>query len=235
MTATKTKPDSASEFTEAHRELDGARKTRARRGEAYRGYQQKLAQTQAELGHLARTDPDQFGEDGQPKPKSRAAELKQQLDEAGSSSWADVLAGDDERIRAAEVNVHRLTAKHAEELATAEFRAGEDDLAEGDALVEGLLRVLSRLAARRARQIANTVSCNGDIDGRHVLTDDRVDGLMRLLEQYSDFKPPRVTTLSPLVGDEPRVVKGRNGGWIGAHHGSNNYCDEQPEKLEPRR
>ena len=161
-------------------------------------------ETQAELGHLARTDPAQFGEDGQPKAKSRAAELKQQLDEAGSSNWADMLAGDDQRVKAAQANVHRLTAENAEELATAEFRAGEDDLTEGDALVEGLLGVLSRLEARRARQIAITTSRNGDIDGRHVVTDDRVDELIRLLEEYPVFKPPRIPTLSPLVGEQPR-------------------------------
>ena len=54
---TVTQTDAASELAGAHQELDEARRTRARRGEAYRAFQAGQERAKAELGQLAQSDP----------------------------------------------------------------------------------------------------------------------------------------------------------------------------------
>jgi hypothetical protein len=153
----------------------------------------------------------------------------------GTSKWPEILEGADQRIRQAEGELRRLTAASAIELARDEFRAGEDDLAEVDVLAERMLQALARIDAHRLRLMEIAQSCGGRIDGRDVTTDGRLDQLRDLLAQHPDFSPPRARTLTPLRGENPTVWRGRDGGWVGAGHGSDSFHDEQPERLEPRR
>jgi hypothetical protein len=237
-TATATKASKATdgldERREAQERLDEARQERARLGEESRAYATELARADAALRHLARTSRDQV-DGGQPKPGSEAAKLKAKLDQAEESKWPDILAGADQRIAELEDEVRRLTDRYAVELATPEFRTGEEELTKLDELADQLLAILSSLEARSHRLINIAASCQGRIDGRDVYTDDRLAQLRDLLIERASFRPPRIPILTPFTDEQPRVVRGKSGGWIDSMHGSDNNADEQPPKLKPRR
>jgi hypothetical protein len=228
-TATATDPLAA-----ARERLDAARQERAELGVEARAWETEIANAAAELDHLANTDREQFGPDGQPRPKTRAAELRRKIEDSRSTLWPDVLRGSDRRVIDADANLKRVTAANAVELALGEFRAGEAELEELDAYAEAMLEVIARVTGRSRRLIEIAAACSG-IDGRSVVSDDRIERLGKLLSEHETFTPPRIAYLTPFVGENPRVVRGRQDGWIGAEHGSDNFHDEQPARIEPRR
>jgi hypothetical protein len=98
-----------------------------------------------------------------------------------------------------------------------------------------MLALLSSLAGRGTRLMRVAAFSDGRITGQDVALDQRLEQLRSLLAQHPEFQAPRSRTLTPLVTETPQVVRGRNGGWINASHGSNNYAHDQPPKLEPQR
>ena len=62
----------------------------------------------------------------------------------------------------------------------------------------------------------------------------RLDELRRLLEQVPTFTAPRSQTLTPFPGEQPVLVRGKDGGWIRYAHAAS-AADEQPPRVEPKR
>jgi hypothetical protein len=197
--------------------------------------QPRWAKAEAELRSLAPTEREQFDGSGQPRPKTRAAKLKAKIDEAQSSKWPEILAGADERIDRAEDRERQLTDNNAIELAQRDYRAGEDDLAAGAELAEQLLEILQRVRGRMGSLTHTVASCRGRIDGRDIEVDPAIGELIERLRKYPDLAPPRSRTLTPLATENPAIVRGNSGGWISTAHGSDNFAEEQPERVEPRR
>lgn len=165
---------------------------------------------------------------------SKAAALRREIERAGSSRWPDILRGSDERVAALETQVRQLVDQHSIELATREFRAAEAVLAELDEPAEKILELIGKLKGHEAQLIQICASTRGRrLDGRDVFWDANLDALRGLLEHHANLKPPRSVHLSPLVGEEPRLRRTPDGGWI--EHWGNQPLGEQPEKLEPRR
>ena len=188
----------------------------------------------AALRELAATTPLQFDDGGAPVKGSKAAALRREIDRAASSRWPDILRGSDERIAALETKVGQLVDQHSIELATREFRAAEAVLDELDEPAERILELIGRLKGHEAQLIRICSMTRGQrLDGRDVYWDANLDALRGLLEHHAGLKPPRSVHLSPLVGEEPRLRRAPDGGWI--EHWGNQALGEQPEKLEPRR
>ena len=97
-------------------------------------------------------------------------------------------------------------------------------IAELDAVIDGV------------PQINQVVSCcEGRIDGRSTVIDPRLAALRDALLPHATFTPARNVILTPLVGEEPPVVRARAGGWIGQNVSRHNAADDQPEQVEPKR
>ena len=159
--------------------------------------------------------------------------MRSKLDKAQSNRWPDLLAGADQRISEIEDEMRTLTNRHAVELATAEFRGGEDDLLELDAWAEQGLAILGRLWARRDRLIGIAAATRG-LDGRDVWSDQGLDELTKALNAHGDRRPPRIPTLTPLVDEQPLKVYRVRGDWGRTTH-NDQIAEDQPAKLEPVR
>jgi hypothetical protein len=231
----KKQPGPLDDLRAAEEQVQVAREERRRLGDEATAFFNELARVEAELRGIAETDPEQFGPDGQPKPKSKAAGLRKQLEEGASNRWPQILTGADGRISALEQEVQQGVEDNAVELARREYQGGEKDLADLSALAEQMLPILSRLEERRGHLVDVTSACRGQIDGQDVGADQRLVELRRLLEAHPEFTPPRIPALTPLVGEEePRKVRAANGEWTHAAWDHEPH-PEQPEKVEAAR
>jgi hypothetical protein len=149
-------------------------------GEA-RAWSDGVRQAEAELDHLARTEREQFDEGGQPRAKSRAAQLRKQIAEAREARWPEIIAGADQRLDEAERALRRLTSEHAVELARREYERGLQARQRLFALLRGeeVRDAIAELRAAEQELLAITSAVDGPINGQHVY----VDPLLQDFEQ----------------------------------------------------
>ncbi len=116
-TTTKT-TDPAAELAPIEEQLEVAREERSRLGQEARAWADGVQALEAELDGIARNDPAQFGPDGQPKAKGRAAELRAEITkQTTGQKWPDILGGADQRIRSLEQELSRAMEANADALA----------------------------------------------------------------------------------------------------------------------
>jgi len=201
-----------------------------------REHQAQLSALDRALSEIAHDDPTQFNASAEPKPNSEAAKINAELAKIRTtgSRWPALIAGAETKLRDAERAASQHRAEHAIELATVEYRGGEDDLAELDELAEQQLAVLARIRTREARLIALTTATPGRIDGRDVKADPRLASLTNLLADHRSFYPPRSRSLTPLTGEIPPALRSVDGGFIGGGNVPEDY-GEQPPAIEARR
>jgi hypothetical protein len=216
-------------------QLQTAREERSRLGQEARVFADKLAGLQAEFSGIARRDATQFGPDGQPKAKSRAAELKTEITKAsGGHQWAALIEGADARIRELEHELTRALAANAEALARAEYegagQAAVEKLRQGAALIlEGCDEYTA--SADRQGRIANSVA---GLDGQDIVADPVVDEARRAVHGLGGAQPPRSKSLTPLVDDQPRKLRMVAGGYADGYSlRDEDVAEDQPERVEP--
>jgi len=231
--STKTKP--AAKLAELEAAAHKARQERDRVRRDAQSHGEKLRALDAELGYLARSDASQFDGDGQPVAKSRAAEIRSQIDSASTARWGDLLDGAEQTVRRAEGAVAEHRAEHAVELATEEFRRGEELTAALSIEAERVLESIGELDGVNGRLIGIVAACPGKIDGRDIASDPRLGELRQLLSDHETFCAPRSRSLTPLVAEHPPALLSAGGGWIGGGHGGVNYSPEQPPRVEAGR
>ena len=150
-TATKApmEADQLAALRAAKERLAEAQQERAKLDKEARAYSDELAQAQAKLDHLARTDRDQFDGSGQPKPKTAAAKAKQTIDAGKSSRWPAMIAGADERIASLDAEVRRLARPLTSELARAQYDEALEAKGEAMVLRDHLLAAIDKVDASR--------------------------------------------------------------------------------------
>jgi predicted nuclease with TOPRIM domain len=169
-TTTTEAPAGYAELEAARAELETAWQERARLGGEYRKFAADLGKVKAELRELATSEPNQFGPDGQPKPKTQAAKLRTKLEQRASSQWPDVIRGADQRVEACEAEVRRLTRPLAVELARAEYQKGLGAMREAQALRGQLREAIARVHATEPERLRDRFS---GLHRQAALQDDR--------------------------------------------------------------
>lgn len=230
-----TTTDPATELERLEAAAQEARQERDRLRLDASKYQAAMAQVEAEIGQLARTHRDQFDAAGMPKRSTKAAKLSSELEKMRAGTrWPELIAGAADAVADAEDAVGRWRADHAVELATLEYRRGEELVAKLSESAEAMLPILAELGQSAARLSAITAACPGRIDGRDVLVDGRLDQLRHALRDHANWQAPRSRSLTPFEGEVPVLLRGTDGGWIAAGHKADNY-GEQPARIEPTR
>jgi hypothetical protein len=230
---TKTKADPAAELTPIREKLEAARQERARLGMEARAWQTGTAGLERDLADLARDDPSQFG-GGFPKQKTKAAELRVELDKrANGHKWPEIIGGADARIRSLEAELSRRTEANAEALARHEYEGrGTDNAGKWRQIAALILEADSEYTASVQTQMG-IVNSVGGLNGRDVFSDPAVAEARKLVDRLAEIQPPRSVSLVPLTSEEPPRVRSLNGGYIGANVSLNNAAEDQPERVEP--
>lgn len=213
----------------AERKLEEAQAERARLGDEATAYFDGINQAQAEFDHIARTATEQFGPDGQPTPKSKAASLREQIDRVASNNWRQVLQGADQRIGDRTMQRSASSGAKTPKSWPSVFEAGRDDLRELDRLADQMLDVIGRLRGREASLTQVAIACPG-LDGRDVGWDPALNELAKLLETHRDIQPPRLSPVTPYTDEEPRKIRHVQGGWLPVEHAEPH--PDQPERVE---
>jgi hypothetical protein len=230
-TTAKAKADPLAALDSAREQLDEARRDRAQVGEQSRAFQVEMQSAAGELEHLARTDRSQFGEDGQPLPKTRAAELRAKLDQAGSSRWPDIVAGAEDRLRRAQEHVRGVTADNAVELARLEYDRGLAATERLRGLAADMRAAIVEARATEPALLGITTALGGVFDGRDVQVDPRWQQLEQFLDALETLEPARIPRLTPYVDEEPSVFRCTSG-WVPARSAAHVELVEQPPKME---
>jgi hypothetical protein len=214
--------------------LQDARQERGRLGRQQRDWAANIAQVEAHLRQLARSDPSQFTQDGLPKPKSEASRLRAKLEQARPSRWGDVLAGADERIERLELEHRELVRVHAAALARAEWDGGVEACGRVRELARELLAAVAE--AQRSYHVLHSIltTVPGTLDGRSIEVDGRLDQLEQLLGSLEGLKPPRLQAFTPFEGEDVTVLALEDGNWIraaSAHQSRVPLADPQPPRV----
>jgi hypothetical protein len=218
---------------EARERLEEARQERAVKDRDARGYSRVDMQARAEYERLARSEPEQFGEDGQPKPKTDAAKLKRQVDDAKTSRLPEMVKGADERVAELEAEVRRLTAPLATELARAEYEAGLEAKAEALVIRDQLLAVIGKVNASHPALLEIATATRGALDGSHVVVDPRWQEVGDLLRSMDEFEPVRVPAITPYEDEDPIFRRTADDSWMDVHYDPKaGWHEEQPEPVE---
>jgi hypothetical protein len=234
MTTTKTQPtDPAAVLVPIEEQLQVAREERARLGQEARAWADGVAGLEAELSALARSDASQFGSDGQPKPKSRAAELRAEITKrTNGQKWPEILEGADQRIRNLENELNGAVEANAEALARAEYegpgKAAADKIKHGAALIaEGQ----AEYVASEQRLMGICTATQG-LNAQDIVSDPRVVHAARATESLDDLAPPRSRSLTPMSEETPPRYRIRSGGFVRSPHPDDVADVPQPERVE---
>jgi hypothetical protein len=230
---TKTKADPVAELTPIREKLEAAREERSRLGQEARAWEDDLARLQAELDGLANTDASQFA-GGQPKPKTRAAELRAEIDKrTNGHKWPEIIGGADARIRSLEAELSRRTEANAEALARHDYEGrGVANAERWRKIAMLILEADAEYTASTQYQMGIAISVGG-LDARDVFSDPAVAEARKLADRLAEVQPPRSVSLVPLTSEEPPRVRSQSGGFIGANVSLNNAAEDQPERVEP--
>ena len=76
------------------------------------------------------------------------------------------------------------------------------------------------------------ISVGPPLDGRDVLRDDLIGVQADVLNRLDNLQPTRVPTFTPYGGEDVRVLRSGDGGWIGAQHTPRSGLHpEQPPRV----
>jgi hypothetical protein len=234
-TATKTeagKADQLAGLQEARERLEELRQERATRDQDAGAYTQGVMLARAELDRLVASEPEQFGGDGLPKPKTEAAKLKAKIEAAETSRWPAVMAGLDQRIHELEAEVRDLMRPVAVELARAEYEAGLEAKREVLVVRDQLLAAIGRVHATgpALTELANAAR---GLNGSHVAIDPRWHELEDLLRSIDEFEPARIPPMTPYTDEDPVIRRAADGAWMSVSSDPKaGWSDEQPEPVE---
>jgi hypothetical protein len=232
--ATKTKTiDPAAELVPVEEQLQAARQERDRLGVEARAWQDEVAQLERDLSDLAQDDPAQFA-NGFPRPKTKAAQLRAEMDKrVNGNRWGDILGGADRRIQDLEHGLSRRTEANADALARHEY------LGRGTANAEKWRRIASLILEADAeymasinRHLAIVTSCGG-LDGQDVFCDPVVAEARKLAERLAEVQPPRAVSLVPLTSEDPARVRSVHGGYLRYGSNADDIAEDQPDRVEP--
>jgi hypothetical protein len=209
---TTTKPDPNTELTPIREKLEAARQERARLGVEARAWQTGIAGLERDLADLARDDPSQFAS-GFPKQKTKAAELRAEIDKrVNGNRWAEILGGADARIRSFEAELSRRTEANAEALARHEYEGrGVANAEKWRQIAALILEADGEYTASAQSQMGIAISVTG-LDGRGVFSDPAVAEARKLTDRLAEVQPPRSVSLVPLTSEEPPRVRSQSGG-----------------------
>jgi hypothetical protein len=209
---TTTKPDPNTELTPIREKLEAARQERARLGVEARAWQTGIAGLERDLADLARDDPSQFAS-GFPKQKTKAAELRAEIDKrVNGNRWAEILGGADARIRSFEAELSRRTEANAEALARHEYEGrGVANAEKWRQIAALILEADGEYTASAQSQMGIAISVTG-LDGRDVFSDPAVAEARKLTDRLAEVQPPRSVSLVPLTSEEPPRVRSQSGG-----------------------
>jgi hypothetical protein len=230
---TKTKADPVAELTPIREKLEAARQERTRLGVEARTWQTGIEGLERDLADLARDDPSQFA-NGFPKQKTKAAELRAELDKrTNGNRWAEILGGADARIRSLEAELSRRTEANAEALARHDYEGrGTANAGKWRQIAALILEADAEYMASAQYQMGIVNSVTG-LDGQDVFSDPAVAEARKLADRLAEVQPPRSVSLVPLTSEEPPRVRSQSGGFIGANVSLNNAAEDQPERVEP--
>ena len=187
----------------------------------------KVAAMAAELDALAKDRPEMFGLDGHPKPKSAAAKLRTELQDAAPSRRQQLPSGADERVDQRERALARLVRDNCVELARREWFASVAAVERVRELVGEMLQAIGQVQAAEPRLLAIVNAVGAPYDGRSVLVDSRWQDLAEALASVGSWYPARVPGFPPFEDEQPNVVRTATGGWI-----RSKVC--RPDRVAPR-
>jgi antitoxin (DNA-binding transcriptional repressor) of toxin-antitoxin stability system len=232
MTTVTKASDPVAELTPIREKLEAARQERARLGVESRAWQDGIGKLERDLVDLARDDPVQFA-NGFPKQKTKAAELRAEIDKrANGHKWPEIIGGADARIRSLEAELSRRTEANAEALARHEYEGrGTANAEKWRQIATLILEADGEYTASAQYQMGIAISVTG-LDGRDVFSDPVVGEARKLADRLAEVQPPRSVSLAPLPTEDPARVKSVNGGYIGAGVNAGDIAEDQPERVE---
>lgn len=211
-------------------QVEAARADRERLGDEATAYFREVEQASAELDHLARSATEQFGSDGQPKPKSKAAALKKKVEDSRQSSWPAILQGADQAIVKLDGELRDLLNANCVELARQEYDRGLDGVRRVQSLAAAMRDAIGAMRATEPALLEIVTAIGMPLDGRDVAVDPRWQELERMLDSLAELEPARIAALTPYSGEQPRKVRTPSGEW--SHAGGAERPEDQPPPME---
>ena len=231
-TTAPAKTDPLAEVEGSRQRLEAARQERAQLGEQQRAWGQGIAEIEAQLRAMAHDDPSQFDASGSPKAKSEAASLRKALEQARASSWPDVLAGGDARVAEAATAYRRAVRDNAITFARLQYERSREGVKHVQALGQELKAALGQVVQPEAELLDIVTSVGPPLNGQDVHHDDLIEMLLEVLGRLDNLQPTRVATLTPFEGEEVRVRRTADGGWLGTQsEPRSGWHPEQPERV----
>jgi hypothetical protein len=231
--ATTTKiTDPAAELAPIAEQLQAAREERDRLGAEARTWQGEVAELERELADLARDDPGQFA-NGFPRPKSKAARLRGEIDKrVNGNRWSDILGGAERRVQDLERDLSRRTEAKADTVALQEFQGRGTDNAKKCRQIAALIMEAASEYTTSEHYHLGIVTSVGGLNGQDILSDPVVAEARKLAPRLAEVQPPRSVSLVPLITEDPDRVKSVSGGYIRAGANAADIAEDQPERVE---
>ena len=136
------------------------------------------------------------------------------------------------RVGQAETDYRRVVRDNAITLARLQYERSLDGVRKVQALGQELKAALGQVVQPEAELLDIVISVGQPLNGQDVLHDDLIEALTGALGRLDNLQPTRVPTLTPFEGEELRVHRTADGGWLGTHATPRSgWHPEQPERV----